>query len=92
MFTPSLTEQLIADSIVDAGYIWVCKVCLGTSHNNNVWGLNHLRRAIKTTNQILAALKLTMHLDKTFIGWIKAGFDFLGYHINPETINNHRTL
>jgi len=52
---------------------------------------NHLRQAIKKINQILSALKLSIHPDKTFIGWIKAGFDFLGYHLNPETIELSKT-
>lgn len=42
---------------------------------------NHLRKAIKITEKILSRLQLTKHPDKTFIGWIKTGFDFLGYHI-----------
>jgi len=53
---------------------------------------NHLRQAIKKINQILAVLKLSaIHPDKTFIGWIKAGFDFLGYYLNPETIELSKT-
>ena len=52
---------------------------------------NHLRQAIKRTLQILAALKLTMHPDKTFIGWSKAGFDFLGYHLSLEQIELSKT-
>lgn len=42
---------------------------------------NHLRKAIKIAERILARLKLKKHPDKTFIGWIKKGFDFLGYHL-----------
>jgi len=41
-----------------------------------------LRRAIKTLNQHFAALKVTQHPDKTFIGRVSRGFDFLGYHFN----------
>ena len=28
-------------------------------------------------------LRLEKHPDKTFIGWIEKGFDFLGYHFSP---------
>jgi hypothetical protein len=34
-------------------------------------------------NQMLGALSLEKHPDKTFIGKIERGFDFLGYHFSP---------
>ena len=43
-----------------------------------------LRRAIKQVNTALARLNLAQHPDKTFIGRISRGFDFLGYHFSPE--------
>jgi len=53
------------------------------------------RKAIKKMNEVLEKLKLKLHPDKTQIGKIENGFDFLGYHITPEklipakkTINN----
>ena len=42
-----------------------------------------LRRAVKVVNQTLGALSLEKHPDKTFIGRIERGFDFLGYHFSP---------
>ena len=42
-----------------------------------------LRAAVKLVNQVLASLKLDKHPDKTFIGRIEQGFDWLGYHISP---------
>jgi hypothetical protein len=39
-----------------------------------------LRGAVKLVNQTLRALSLEKHPDKTFIGRIERGFDFLGYH------------
>jgi RNA-directed DNA polymerase len=41
-----------------------------------------LRRAVKVVNQALAALSLEKHPDKTFVGRIERGFDFLGYHFS----------
>ncbi|MGB2938668.1 MAG: reverse transcriptase/maturase family protein [Phycisphaerae bacterium] len=38
-----------------------------------------LRKAIRRVNAILAELKVQKHPDKTFIGRISRGFDFLGY-------------
>ncbi len=38
-----------------------------------------LRRAIKAVNEVLAELKVEQHPDKTLIGRIAKGFDFLGY-------------
>jgi len=43
-----------------------------------------LRRAIKAVNQTLAELKVEQHPDKTFIGRISRGFDFLGYSFSPS--------
>ncbi len=37
-----------------------------------------LRRAVKAVNQVLDGLDLEKHPDKTFIGRIEKGFDFLG--------------
>lgn len=42
-----------------------------------------LRKAIKLVNRTLNELKLGKHPDKTFIGRIMRGFDFLGYHFSP---------
>jgi RNA-directed DNA polymerase len=39
-----------------------------------------LRRAVATLNTVLTRLRLQKHPDKTFIGRIVKGFDFLGYH------------
>ena len=43
-----------------------------------------LRRAIRVVNETLAALKVEQHPDKTFIGRICRGFDFLGYTFSPS--------
>ncbi len=41
-----------------------------------------LRNAVKKLNQILADHGMEKHPDKTFIGRIERGFDFLGYHLS----------
>ncbi len=43
-----------------------------------------LRRAVKAVNGVLGSLRLEKHPDKTFIGRIERGFDFLGYHFSRE--------
>ncbi len=43
-----------------------------------------LRRAVKAVNEVLGSLRLEKHPDKTFIGRIERGFDFLGYHFSRE--------
>jgi RNA-directed DNA polymerase len=43
-----------------------------------------LRQAVKVVNQVLASLRLAKHPDKTCIGSIAKGFDFLGYHCSPD--------
>ena len=42
-----------------------------------------LRAAVAIVNQRLAALKVEQHPDKTFVGRISRGFDFLGYCFTP---------
>ena len=44
------------------------------------------RKAVKRLNQCLHGLKLEKHPDKTFIGNIEQGFDFLGYHFSREPL------
>jgi len=39
-----------------------------------------LRRAVQTVQSTLEGLRLLTHPDKTFVGRISKGFDFLGYH------------
>jgi hypothetical protein len=56
-----------------------------------------LRRVIKNMHELVRGLKLKLALDKTFIGRIQKGFDFLGYQFNvfglcglaQKTIDNH---
>ena len=43
-----------------------------------------LRRVVRKVNRILSGLKLEKAEDKTFIGKIELGFDFLGYHFSPD--------
>ena len=52
-----------------------------------------LRKAIRVVNQHFAKLKLKQHPDKTTIGRIKSGFDFLGYQFGEDKITvSKRTL
>jgi hypothetical protein len=46
-----------------------------------------LRRAVKAVNEVLASLRLEKHPDKTFIGRIARGFDFLGYRFGPAGLS-----
>jgi RNA-directed DNA polymerase len=46
-----------------------------------------LRGAVRVVNQTLGALSLEKHPDKTFIGRIERGFDFLGYHFSPAGLS-----
>jgi RNA-directed DNA polymerase len=45
-----------------------------------------LRRVVQQVNTILDNLKLEKHPDKTFIGRIDRGFDFLGYRFVAEGV------
>ncbi len=46
-----------------------------------------LRNAVTAVNHVLGSLKLEKHPDKTFIGRIERGFDFLGYHFRPDRLS-----
>ena len=46
-----------------------------------------LKNAIQIVNQTLNELKFEKHLDKTFIGQIAKGFDFLGYNFEPKGLS-----
>jgi RNA-directed DNA polymerase len=57
-----------------------------------------LRRAVRRLNQTFGELKVSQHPDKTFIGRIERGFDFLGYYfcrgplrLAQRTLQNHAT-
>jgi retron-type reverse transcriptase len=43
-----------------------------------------LRRAVATMNRVLSSLGLEQHPDKTFIGRVERGFDFLGVLFNRQ--------
>ena len=45
-----------------------------------------LRRAIRAVNQVMADLRVEQHPDKTFIGRIARGFDFLGYWFSSQGV------
>jgi RNA-directed DNA polymerase len=44
----------------------------------------HLRKAVRTVNQHFNQLKVGQAPDKTFIGKISRGWDFLGYHFDGK--------
>ena len=61
--------------------------------------IRKLRKAIKKANRVLDFLLVEKHPDKTFIGRVARGFDFMGYRFTPgaahglqvakKTIENH---
>ena len=44
------------------------------------------RKVVRELNQILSRLKVEKHPDKTFIGKVEKGFDFLGYHFSKQPL------
>lgn len=50
-----------------------------------------LRRAVRIMNQVLADLELDQHPDKTFIGKVSCGFDFLGVGISTQRKRTNHT-
>ena len=52
-----------------------------------VYLLNREQRKKPQLNQTLNELKVEKHPDKTFIGRIAKGFDFLGYSFEPKGLS-----
>ena len=46
-----------------------------------------MKKAIRVLNRTLGDLKLAKHPDKTAMGRVKRGFDFLGYHFTPTGLS-----
>ena len=46
----------------------------------------HNRKAVRLLNNCFNRLKVKQHPDKTFIGKIERGFDFLGYHFSRKPL------
>jgi RNA-directed DNA polymerase len=46
----------------------------------------HLRNAVRTVNQYFNQLKIEQAPDKTFIGKVSKGWDFLGYHFDGKQL------
>ena len=42
------------------------------------------KKAVLVLNETFSELKLQKHPDKTLMGRIEKGFDFLGYHFGPQ--------
>jgi hypothetical protein len=86
----TILAQVASDVVLDSAYEWLYRRRRGYSANSDGWSLRRcwqLRRAVKLVNQTLGALSLEKHPDKTFIGRIERGFDFLGYHFSPEGLS-----
>ena len=45
-----------------------------------------MRRAVRLVNQVLTGLSLEKATEKTFIGRVERGFDFLGFRLSPQSI------
>ena len=43
-----------------------------------------LRKVVRITNRVLNRLRVDKHPDKTFVGRVVSGFEFLGYHLRPS--------
>lgn len=50
-----------------------------------------LKKAIRVLNRTFNELKLEQHPDKTLIGRVERGFDFLGYFLKPGYVGMAET-
>lgn len=60
----ALVERVASDTAINAAYDWLCMQRQHDRYNNDV---------------LMAVLRVVLLPDKTFIGRIARGFDFLGY-------------
>jgi hypothetical protein len=74
-FLDELDQRLEATGLFFVRYMDDVIVLAPTRHK--------LRRAVKVVNETFDELGLAKHPDKTFIGRVERGFDFLGYHLAP---------
>lgn len=66
---------------------WFCLRRHTYSPHDDVW---NLERAIGLVNQVLQSLHLEKHPDKTFIGLVSKGFDFLDYQFTHTGLSPTR--
>lgn len=98
----SLIERIASDEILEQAFQWLCKKRNHYHFNADVWQLRRswmddwvilaptrwkLRHAVKIVNRVLNQLMVVKHPDKTFIGRISKGFDFLGYWFSTSGIS-----
>jgi hypothetical protein len=81
-FLDELDQNLEATGLFFVRYMDDVIVLAPTRHK--------LRRAVKVVNETFDALSLEKHPDKTFIGRVERGFDFLGYHLAPGRLTLSR--
>ncbi len=77
-FLKELDDRLEATGLFFVRYMDDVIVLAPTRHK--------LRRAVKVVNETFDDLGLAKHPDKTFIGRVERGFDFLGYHLTPDRL------
>ncbi len=46
-----------------------------------------VRHAVRLVHEVLAERRVETHPEKTFVGRISRGFDFLGYHVTPHVLS-----
>ena len=78
LYLKSLDDAFVGDEVYYSRYMDDILILSKTRWQN--------RRVVKKLNQCFAELKVSQHPDKTFIGRIEKGFDFLGYHFSRESL------
>jgi RNA-directed DNA polymerase len=78
LYLKTLDEQFDKEGLFYLRYMDDIVILMKTRWQN--------RRAITLMNQCFNQLKVKQHPDKTFIGKIEKGFDFLGYHFSREPL------
>ena len=82
-----MLAQIASDAVIGEAYIWLFYMRFMDDILVLAPTRWKLRKAVALVNGELDKLRLEKHPDKTFIGKIERGFDFLGYHFSPEGLS-----
>jgi hypothetical protein len=82
-YATNLMRWIASNAVLEAAYAHLIK--------NIDWFIfthtrRHFRRVIKNMHALVRGLKFKLALNKTFIGPIDKGFDFLGYRFNAHDL------
>jgi hypothetical protein len=95
---PELPSPANLRGLFHEAYHWLCRSRKKHPPASDIWDFRRswaaqaetrwkLKKAIRVLNRTFGDLKLAKHPDKTAMGRVTRGFDFLGYHLTPTGLS-----